>query len=152
MTRLRLVALGGVAALVAVTAPLVVRAQENGAPPPPAPQPPTTQQPSPPAPSQEQTPPTTDQPATPQQPPSVEAPAPPPPIAEPPPPAPPAGAKRSRNSKPKHRELMRALKSLEHAKGDLSRATRESGDHRTKAQELTEQAIQEIRAALQSEQ
>jgi hypothetical protein len=50
--------------------------------------------------------------------------------------------------KERHPELIRALKSLEKAKADLQKANRDFGGHRAKAEELTEQAIQEVQAAI----
>ena len=44
---------------------------------------------------------------------------------------------------------MRALRTLQRAKTDLMRANRDFGGHRAKAAELTEQAIQEVQAAIQ---
>ena len=48
----------------------------------------------------------------------------------------------------RHPEMMRALHALEHAKGDLEKAAHDFGGHRAKALELTEQAIQEVKAGL----
>src|SRR5438128_2350182 len=57
--------------------------------------------------------------------------------------------KQGRRHKEGHPELMRALRTLQRAKTDLMRANRDFGGHRAKAAELTEQAIQEVQAAIQ---
>jgi hypothetical protein len=61
--------------------------------------------------------------------------------------APPAG-KSAHPRKEKHPEMMHALKALERAKGFLQNGAHDFGGHRAKAQQLTEQAIQEIHAGL----
>ena len=48
----------------------------------------------------------------------------------------------------RHPELMKAMKALEHAKNDLQNAARDFGGHRAKAEQLTEQAITEVREAM----
>ena len=48
----------------------------------------------------------------------------------------------------RHPEMRRALHALERAKGDLEKAAHDFGGHRAKALQLTEQAIQEVRAGL----
>ncbi len=95
--RFRLMAIGSLAALIAATAPLVVRAQDNPTPPPTA------------------------------------------------------APKQQRQHKEKHPELMKALKALQRAKGDLEHSARDFDGHRSKAQELTEQAIQEVHEAMNAD-
>lgn len=51
----------------------------------------------------------------------------------------------------KHPELRRAMRALMRAKSDLQNGARDFSGHRAKAEQLTEQAIQEVRAALQSD-
>lgn len=111
--RSRLLAVGGLVALLATTTPLVVRAQTG------TPEPPTVT----PAPGQIGT----QEPGT------------------------PAPARRGRraNRKERHPELMKAMRSLERAKSDLEHGARDFGGHRARAEELTEQALQEVRAAMQ---
>jgi hypothetical protein len=48
----------------------------------------------------------------------------------------------------RHPEMRHALHALERAKGDLEHAAHDYGGHRAKALELTEQAIQEVKAGL----
>ncbi|HXZ96907.1 MAG TPA: hypothetical protein VEG37_07685 [Burkholderiales bacterium] len=48
----------------------------------------------------------------------------------------------------RHPEMKHALHALERAKGDLEHAAHDFGGHRAKALELTEQAIQEVKAGL----
>ena len=48
----------------------------------------------------------------------------------------------------RHPEMKRALHVLGHAKGDLEHAAHNFGGYRAKALELTEQAIQEVKADL----
>ncbi len=48
----------------------------------------------------------------------------------------------------RHPEIMRAIKNLEQAKGNLMHADRDFGGHRTKAVEATERALAECREAL----
>jgi len=64
-------------------------------------------------------------------------------------PSPTAPAPQHRQRRERHPELMRALRTLQRAKTDLMRANRDFGGHRAKAAELTEQAIQEVQAAIQ---
>jgi hypothetical protein len=56
---------------------------------------------------------------------------------------------KAKHHKERHPELMKAMRALERAKGDLMHADRDFGGHRSKAAELTDQAIQEIHAALE---
>ncbi|MEP6754756.1 MAG: hypothetical protein ABJA67_04575 [Chthonomonadales bacterium] len=51
----------------------------------------------------------------------------------------------------KHPELMKALKALERAKMDLQKADRDFGGHRAKAEQLTEQAISEVKEAFKAD-
>ena len=51
----------------------------------------------------------------------------------------------------RHPEMMKAMKSLEKAKADLQNAAKDYDGHRAKALQLTDQAIQEVKAALQSD-
>jgi Spy/CpxP family protein refolding chaperone len=60
----------------------------------------------------------------------------------------PPPARQAKHHKERHPELMKAMRALERAKGDLVRADRDFGGHRARAAELTEQAIQEIHAAI----
>jgi len=48
----------------------------------------------------------------------------------------------------RHPEMHRALHALERAKEDLEHAAHDFGGHRAKALELTNQAIQEVKAGL----
>ncbi len=48
----------------------------------------------------------------------------------------------------RHPEMKRALHTLERAKGDLENSAHDFGGHRVKALQLTEQAIQEVKAGL----
>ena len=48
----------------------------------------------------------------------------------------------------RHPEMRRALHALERAKEDLEHAAHHFGGHRAKALQLTEQAIQEVKAGL----
>ncbi|HLK55917.1 MAG TPA: hypothetical protein VKU00_05120 [Chthonomonadaceae bacterium] len=51
----------------------------------------------------------------------------------------------------RHPELVRALKSLQKAQMDLQKANRDFDGHRAKAEQLTDQAIQEVKLAIQSD-
>ena len=48
----------------------------------------------------------------------------------------------------RHPEMKHALNALERAKGDLEKAAHDFGGHREKALQLTDQAIQEVKAGL----
>ncbi len=62
---------------------------------------------------------------------------------------PPIAGKKQRREH--HPELVRALRALENAKRDLIHADRDFGGHRAKAQQLTEQAIQEVHEAMKAD-
>jgi hypothetical protein len=66
-------------------------------------------------------------------------------------PTPAPTVKQGRHHKEKHPELMKAMRALERAKGDLAHANRDFDGHRAKAAELTEAAIKEIQEAIQSD-
>jgi hypothetical protein len=66
-----------------------------------------------------------------------------------PPPAPSTPGPRVRQGKERHPALMVAMRALQRAKGALVHANRDFGGHRTKAVQLTEQAMQEIQQAIQ---
>ncbi len=51
----------------------------------------------------------------------------------------------------KHPEMMRAMKALERAQKDLMAASHDYHGHRAKALELTNQAIAEVKAGIQSD-
>ena len=59
--------------------------------------------------------------------------------------------KMGKMGKEHHPELNRALRALNNAKMDLQKANRDFDGHRTKAAELTEQAISEVKAAIASD-
>lgn len=61
----------------------------------------------------------------------------------------PPPARRAKHHKERHPELMKAMRALERAKGDLNHADRDFGGHRAKAAELTDAAIKEIHEALE---
>ncbi|MFI4923411.1 MAG: hypothetical protein ACHP6J_06835 [Burkholderiales bacterium] len=48
----------------------------------------------------------------------------------------------------RHPEMKHALHALERAKGDLENAAHDYGGHRAKALQLTQQAIEEVKAGL----
>jgi len=54
-------------------------------------------------------------------------------------------------NKENHPEMHRALRSLQRAKTELQKSNHDFHGHRAKAQELTQQAIDEVNAALQSD-
>ena len=66
--------------------------------------------------------------------------------AQNPAPAPTAPVKRER-----HPEMMRALKTLQKAKADLQKSAKDFGGHREKALDLTQQAIDEVKAAMRAD-
>lgn len=70
-------------------------------------------------------------------------------IAQSPTPTPPGRG--GKMGKEHHPELNRALRALNNAKMDLQKANRDFDGHRTKAAELTEQAISEVKAAIASD-
>ncbi len=51
----------------------------------------------------------------------------------------------------RHPELIRALRALQNAKTDLSKASRDYAGHREKAADLTQKAIDEVKAAIASD-
>jgi hypothetical protein len=51
----------------------------------------------------------------------------------------------------RHPELVRALRALQRARGALQNAARDFGGHRTRAEQLTDQAIREVQAAMASD-
>lgn len=61
----------------------------------------------------------------------------------------PAPAAPARMKHERHPEMMRALKTLQRAKADLQKSSKDFGGHREKAADLTQQAINEVNAALQ---
>jgi hypothetical protein len=54
--------------------------------------------------------------------------------------------------KERHPALVQAMRALQRAKTALQNANRDFGGHRAKALDLTNQAIQEVQAAIQSDQ
>ncbi len=64
---------------------------------------------------------------------------------------PPAPGPMKHQRRERHPELWQALHALQRAKMDLQNGARDFDGHRAKAEELTEQAIQEIHAALKAD-
>ena len=57
----------------------------------------------------------------------------------------------ARMKRERHPEIMRALKTLMRARADMRKANNDFGGHKEKAIDLTDQAINQLKAALQAD-